>query len=128
MEKGFGPLYTAFDENENREEYRSKDLSKGEIVKLNQDLYLAYLKVYYELKDTKAKLAEVQAAANEAIKEAEAPIYSLFESKSFVSSLEDFIDERIKSKLSLEEESVMYGGHYANLNYDNQELGSVTLG
>lgn len=123
MEKSFGCLYTAFDESGRRNDYHSKDVSKLEIVKLYQDLYSEYLKIYSELRDIKKEKEELEIKYIEVEAKVDAPIKSLFDSPNFTTRLEGFIDEIIKKKLSFDEESEMYSGLYASLNYENQQLG-----
>lgn len=125
MEKSFGRLYTAFDENGRRNDYHSKDVSKLEIVKLYQDLYSEYLKIHSELRDIKKEKEELEIRCMEAEAKADTPIKSLFDSPGFATRLEGFIDEIIKKKLSFDEWSEMYSGRYAALNYENQQLGDT---
>lgn len=126
MEKSIGGLlYTAFDENGNRDDYCSRHLSKLELVKLYQDLYSTYLKVYNELQNIKKENEKLGIKCMEVEAKVDAPIKSLFDSPNFTTRLEEFIDETIKKKLSLDEHSKMYSGIYASLNYDNLQLGDT---
>ena len=118
-------IYTPYDENNRRETFYSEKLTKTELYELYDKLEHAYSAEFRKNQELTAEIHKLK----EVIKNLQQSInkHNTDLSGTIEKAIVRIVDREIQNKLSLDEDSIEYGGNYLRLSYGNKDLGCVCL-